>query len=91
MQIALVGTVGMRVTLGQRGRKDYALLNAKRMVSISFVINAFKNSFVLLNIYIYIYIYIYMYTFIIIKKIFRFSCLVLVFQMWSVLVFRNAK
>ena len=32
VQIALVGTVGIRVTLRQRGRKDYALLNAERMV-----------------------------------------------------------
>ena len=48
MQIALIGTVRMRVTLGQRGRKDYALLNAKRIVYISFVINAFKKIFVLL-------------------------------------------
>ena len=43
MQIALVGTVRMGVTLGQRGRKDYALLNAELKVHISFVINAFKN------------------------------------------------
>ena len=42
MQIASVGTVGMRVMLRQRERKDYALLNAERMVYISFVINAFK-------------------------------------------------
>ena len=48
VQIALVGTVGMRVTLRQRGRKDYALLNAERMMHISFVINAFKKFFVLL-------------------------------------------
>ena len=48
MQIALIGTVRMRVTLGQRGRKDYALLNAKRIMYISFVINAFKKIFVLL-------------------------------------------
>ena len=45
MQIALVGTVGVKITLGQRGRKDYALLNAERMVYISFVINAFKKNF----------------------------------------------
>ena len=45
MQIASVGTVGMRVMLCQRERKDYALLNAKRMVYISFVINAFKKCF----------------------------------------------
>ena len=47
VQIALVGTVGMRVTLRQKGRKDYALLNAERMVYIFFVINAFKISLVL--------------------------------------------
>ena len=46
VQIALVGTVGMRVTLHQRGRKYYALLNAERMVYISSVINAFKKHFV---------------------------------------------
>ena len=63
MQIALVGTVGMRVTLRQRGRKDYALLNAERMVYISFVINAFKIFFVLLMLikcfcaYFFIYYY----------------------------------
>ena len=51
MQIALVGTVGMRVTLRQRGRKDYALLNAERMVYISFVINAFKKIFCVINAY----------------------------------------
>ena len=51
MQIALVGTVGMRVTLRQRGRKDYALLNAERMVYISFVINAFKIFFCVINAY----------------------------------------
>ena len=54
MQIALVGTVGMKVTLCQRGRKDYALLNAERMVHISllfmllkffFVINSYKMFF----------------------------------------------
>ena len=33
---------GMRVALCQMGRKDYALLNAERMVYISFAINAFK-------------------------------------------------
>ena len=48
MQIALVGIVGMRVTLCQRGRKDYALLDAERMVYISFVFNTFKIFFVLL-------------------------------------------
>ena len=46
MQIALVATVGMRVTLRQKGRKDYTLLNAERMVYISSVINAFKKDFV---------------------------------------------
>ena len=51
MQTALVGTVGMRVTLRQRGRKDYALLNAERMVYISFVINAFKKNFCVINAY----------------------------------------
>ena len=45
MQIALTGTVGMRVTLCQRGRKDYALLNAECMVYISFVINALEKKF----------------------------------------------
>ena len=46
VQIALVGTVGMRVTLRQRVRKDDTLLNAERMVYISSVINAFKKDFV---------------------------------------------
>ena len=41
MQMASVGTVTMRVTLGQRGRKDYALLNAEQIVYISVVVNAF--------------------------------------------------
>ena len=47
MQIALAGTVEMKVTLRQRGRKDYALLNAERMVHISFIIYAFKKIFVI--------------------------------------------
>ena len=47
MQIALVGTVEMKVMLRQRGRKGYALLNAERMVHISFIIYAFKNFFVI--------------------------------------------
>ena len=51
LQIALVGTVGMRVTLRQRGRKDYALLNAEWMMYISFVINAFKFFFGVINAY----------------------------------------
>ena len=46
--MASVGAVRMRVTLGQRCRKDYALLNAERMVYISFVINAFKKNFCVL-------------------------------------------
>ena len=41
MQIALVGTMGMRVTLRWRGRKDYAIISVERMVFISFVTNAF--------------------------------------------------
>ena len=41
MQIASVGTVTIRVTLGQSGRKDYALLNAEQIVYMSVVINAF--------------------------------------------------
>ena len=41
MQIASAGTVTMRATLGQRGRKDYALLNAEQIVYMSVVINAF--------------------------------------------------
>ena len=45
VQMASVGTVRMRVTLGQRGRKDYALLNAERMVYISFAISVFKHFF----------------------------------------------
>ena len=40
MQVASPGTVRMRATLGHRG--DYALLNAERMVYISFVIITFK-------------------------------------------------
>ena len=60
VQIASVGTVRMRVTLGQKGRKDYALLNAKWMVYISFVINDLKifcviNAFK--NVFVYIFIY----------------------------------
>ena len=42
MQVASPGTVRMRATLGHRGEKDYALLNAERMVYISFVIITFK-------------------------------------------------
>ena len=42
MQMASLGTVRMRGTLGQRGKKDYALLNAERIVYISFVINTFQ-------------------------------------------------
>ena len=63
MQITLVGTVGKRVMLRQRGRKDYALLNADRMVYISFVINAFNFLFlcVLLMLIKCLYIYIYIY------------------------------
>ena len=42
MQVASPGTVRMRATLGHRGEKDYALLNAERMVYIFFVIITFK-------------------------------------------------
>ena len=74
MQIAMVGTVGIRATLRQRERKDYAVLNAERMVYISFVINAFKKNCVLLML----------------KNTFLgFSRGALVLQMWSVLVFRS--
>ena len=63
MQIASVGTVGMRVTLRQRGTKDYALLNAERMFYISFVINAFKRFFCVINAYkMYLCIYFYLFT-----------------------------
>ena len=41
MQIALVGTMGMKVTLRWRGRKDYAIISVERMVFISFVTNSF--------------------------------------------------
>ena len=88
MQIALVVTVGMRVVLGKSGRKDYALLNAERMVHIFFVINAFKNFFVLLMLIkcFCVYFFIYYYQF-----FFWFSRLALVLRMWSVLVFRSVK
>ena len=49
VQIAMVGTVGIRATLRQRERKDYAVLNAERMVYISFVINAFKKKLRFVN------------------------------------------
>ena len=87
MQIALVGTVGMRVTLRQRGRKDYALLNAERMVYISFVITAFKIFVLLMLIKCFcVYFFIYYY-----QNFFGFSRLALVLRMCSVLVFRSAK
>ena len=74
MQITLVRTVGKRVMLRQRGRKDYALLNADRMVYISFVINAFNFLFlcVLLMLIkcLYIYIYLYIYIFYLLLSIF---------------------
>ena len=57
VQIALVGTAGMRVTLRQRSRKNYALLYTEQMVCISFVINAFKKKFVLLMFMKYFCVY----------------------------------
>ena len=63
VQIALVGPVGMRIMLHQRGRKDYALLITEQMLCISLVINAFKKIFVLLMfikcfcVYFFIYYY----------------------------------
>ena len=45
MQIALVGTMGMKVTVRQKGGKDYAILSVERMVFISFVTNAFFKTF----------------------------------------------
>ena len=41
----------MRVRLHQRGRKDYAILIAERMVFISFVTNAFKIFFCVIYAY----------------------------------------
>ena len=49
VQIVLVRTVGIRVMLRQSGGKDYVLLNAEQIVYISFVINAFKNFFHVIN------------------------------------------
>ena len=43
MQMMSVGTVIMRVMLGQREREDYALLNEEQIVYIFFVINALKK------------------------------------------------
>ena len=88
MQIASVGTVGMRVPLRQRGTKDYALLNAEWMVYISFVISAFKNVFVLMLIKFFVYIF-FIYSLLLIFL--GFSCFVHVLRMWSVLVCRSAK
>ena len=55
----MVKTVGISLILRQKGRKDYDLLNAERMVYISFVINAFKKVFVLLMLIKRLCIYIY--------------------------------
>ena len=75
VQIALVGTVGMRVTLCQRGRKDYALLYTERMVCISFVINSFKKNFYVVNVYkMFLCIFFYL----LISKFWGFSLLALV-------------
>ena len=49
VQIVLVGTVGIRVMLRQRGGGVYVLLNAEQIVYISFVINAFKIFFHVIN------------------------------------------
>ena len=62
------------VTLGQRGRKDYVLLNAERMVYISSVINVFKIFFVLLML-LKFFVYIVL---LFLKTFFWFSCLALV-------------
>ena len=61
----------MRVKLRQRGRKDYTILIAERMVFISFVTNAFKKFFCV------IYAYkMFLCKFFTIVKIFNgFSCL----------------
>ena len=89
MEIASVGTVGMRVPLRQRGTKDYALLNAEWMVYISFVISAFKNVFVLLMLKkIFLYIF---FIYLLLLFFFGFSRFVRVLRMWSVLVCRSAK
>ena len=53
MQIALVRTMGTRVTLRERGRKDYAVQSVERMVFISFVTNAFFKKLFLCVIYTY--------------------------------------
>ena len=45
MQITLVGTMGMRVTLRYRGRKDYVILSVEQIVFLSFVTNAFLKLF----------------------------------------------
>ena len=88
VQIALVGTAGMRVTLRQRSRKDYALLYTEQMVCISFVINAFKKKICVANVYeIFLCIFFYL----LLSKFFGFSLLALVLRMWSILVFRSAK
>ena len=65
--MASVGAVRMRVTLDKRGRKDYALLNAERIVYISFVINAFKHFFCVINAFkkwFCVCIFLYLFTFI---------------------------
>ena len=88
VQIALVGTVGMKVTLRQRGRKDYVLLYTERMVCISFVINSFKKNFYVVNVYkMFLCIFFYL----LISKFWGFSLLALVLRMQSVLVFRSTK
>ena len=76
MQIEL----GMRVTLRQRGRKDYTLLYTERMVYISLVINAFKKKICVVNVYkMFLCIFFYL----LLSKFFGFSLLALVLQMWS--------
>ena len=90
MQVALVGTVGMRVTLRQRGRKDYALLNAEWVVYISFVINAFKKKFFVLLMFIKFFC-VYILFYLLLSIFFGFCRLALFLRMWGVLVFRSAK
>ena len=87
-QIAFVGNMGMRVTLRQRGRKDYALLNANGWCTFLLLLMLLRF-FCLINAYkMFLCIF---FLFSVINFFGGFSRLVLVLQMWSVLVFRCAK
>ena len=90
MQIAFGWNCGNEgnVTL-EGGGEDYALLNAERMVYISFLINAFKKCFFFVNackMFLCIHIF-----YLLLSHFFGFSRLALVLRMWSVLVFRSTK